>query len=160
LGLVLKEVVDVPDGVHALDATGVLTAEDYAHVFAPLVDRLRRADQRLRLLYQFGPGFTRLTPGALWADSKLGVRYARLLDGCALVSDIDWLREPGRGIATWMPCPMRVYGNDQRDEAAAWLAALPRGQDPSVRQILRAYVGGTGGASVGIAKVAMRAVRR
>lgn len=149
----LTELVQVPAGVHALEATDVVTADDYAQVFAPLIDRLAREGQRLRLLYQFGPGFTRLTPGALWADSTLGVRYLPLLDGCALVSDIDWIREPGRGIAAWVPCPMRVYANEQRDEAAAWLAALPRCQRPSTTQFLRAYVGGTGGAVVSLGKL-------
>ncbi|HTZ14320.1 MAG TPA: STAS/SEC14 domain-containing protein [Mycobacterium sp.] len=149
----LTELVDVPAGVHAIEATDVVTSDDYAQVFAPLVDRLAREGQRLRLLYQFGPGFARLTPGALWADSLLGVRYLPLLDGCALVSDIDWIREPGRGIAAWVPCPMRVYADEQRDEAAAWLAALPQCQRPSTTQFLRAYVGGTGGAVVSLGKV-------
>lgn len=149
----LKELAEVPKGVHALEATDVVTSEDYAKVFAPLVDRVRREGQRLRLLYQFGPGFTRLTPGALWADSKLGVQYLPLLDGCALVSDINWIREPARGIATWMPCPMRVYANEQQDEAATWLAALPQSQGPSTTQVIRAYVGGTAGAVVSIGKL-------
>lgn len=149
----LKELVDVPDGVHALEASDVVTADDYAKVFAPLVDRVRWQGGRLRLLYQFGPGFERLTPGALWADSKLGARYLPLLDGCALVSDIDWIREPARGIAGWLPCPMRVYANEQREDAAAWLSVLPRGQDPTNWQFVRAYVGGTGGAVASLGKL-------
>ena len=149
----LTELVEVPEGVHALDASGVVTSDDYAQVFAPLVDRLRQEGQRLRLLYQFGPGFIRLTPGGLWADSTLGAQYLPLLDGCAVVTDIDWIREPARGIARWMPCPTRVYANEQRDEAGAWLAALPRCQRPSTAQFLRAYVGGTGGAVVSLGKL-------
>jgi hypothetical protein len=150
---VLTELVEVPEGVHALDASGVVTSDDYAQVFAPLVDRVRREGQRLRLLYQFGSGFTRLTPGALWADSTLGAQYLPLLDGCAVVSDIDWIREPARGIAAWMPCPTRVYATDQRDEAAAWLAALPQCRSPSTSQVLRAYIGGTGGLVVSLGKL-------
>jgi hypothetical protein len=150
---VLTELVDVPEGVHALEATGVVTSDDYAHVFTPLVDRVRREGRRLRLLYQLGPGFARITPGALWADSKLGVHYLPLLDGCAVVSDIDWIREPARGIAAWVPCPMRVYADEQRDDAAAWLSALPRGQDPTNWQFVRAYVGGTSGAVASLGKL-------
>jgi hypothetical protein len=150
---VLKELIDVPEGVHALEARGVVTSDDYAQVFAPLADRIRRDGQRLRLLYHFGPGFTRLTPGALWADTRLGAECLPLLDGCALISDISWIRESARTIAAWMPCPMRVYTNEQRDEAATWLAALPQGQGPSNTQVVRAYIGGTGGAVVSIAKL-------
>jgi hypothetical protein len=150
---VLKELAGVPPGVHGLEAEGVVTSDDYAQVFAPLVDRVRREGQRLRLLYQFGPSFTRLTPGALWADSMLGFRYLPLLDGCALVSDVAWIREPARGIAAWMPCPMRVYADDQRGAAATWLAALPDGRGPSGMQMIRAYIGGTTGAVAGLGKL-------
>ena len=86
----LKELTGMPDGIQALEAAGTVTTDDYQRVFAPLVDRARRTGSRIRLLYQFGPGFERITVGALWADARLGLGYLRLLDGCAVVSDIGW----------------------------------------------------------------------
>lgn len=139
----LNELTTVPAGIQALEAAGTVTKDDYDRVFAPLVDRVRRTGGRLRLLYQFGPGFERLTPGALWADTRLGFGYLPLLDGCAVVSDIGWIRAPTRGIGAAMPCPVRVYDNDERDEALAWLASLPRGADVSIRETAKAFVGGT-----------------
>jgi hypothetical protein len=56
----------------------------------------------MRLLYQFGPGFERIAPVALWADIRLGLGYLRLLDGCAVVSDVEWIRKPTRSIGSWM----------------------------------------------------------
>jgi hypothetical protein len=56
---VLRQLSDVPDGVQALEAARSVTSDDYAQVLAPLVERVRRAGQRLRLLYQFGPSFAR-----------------------------------------------------------------------------------------------------
>ncbi|MCA2250997.1 STAS/SEC14 domain-containing protein [Mycobacterium intracellulare] len=139
----LKELASVPAGIQALEAVGTVTAEDYDRVFAPLVDRARRTKGRMRLLYQFGPGFERITAGALWADTRLGVGYVAVLDGCAVVSDIEWIRAPARGIGAWMPCPTRVYGNDERDDAVAWLASLPRGAGVSKRDTAKAFIGGT-----------------
>jgi len=149
----LVQMSGLPGGVHGLEARGTVTSEDYDQVFAPLVDRVRQGGQRLRLLYQIGPNFSRLTPGALWADSRLGARYLPVLDGCALVTDIDWIRDPGRSLATWMPCPVTVYDNAHRDDAARWLASLPAGDEPSIAQIAKAYVGGTCGAAVSIMKL-------
>ena len=111
----LKELTGVPAGVQALEAVGTVTTDDYRRVFAPLVEGARRSGGRMRLLYQFGPEFRRITAGALWADTRLGVGYLRLLDGCAVVSDIGWIQAPTRGIGAWMPCPVRVYDNDERD---------------------------------------------
>lgn len=139
----LKQLAGVPDGIQALEAVGTVTTDDYDRVFAPLVDRARRTSGRMRLLYQFGPGFERITPGALWADTRLGLSYLVLLDGCAVVSDIDWIRAPAHGISAWMPCPMRVYDNDKRDDALAWLASLPHGAAVPVRDMAKAFIGGT-----------------
>lgn len=118
------QIPGLPDGVEGLEARGTLTSSDCAQVFAPLVDRHRQGRQRLRLLYQFGPDFDRFTLGALWADSSLGARYLPVLDGCAMVTAIDWIGSPGRSIGTWLPCPVRVYDNAHRDDAARWLASL------------------------------------
>lgn len=149
----LVPISDLPEGVQGIEARGTVTRNDYYQVLGPLIDRLRNGGERMRLLYQFGPDFSRITPGALWADSRLGAGYIALMDGCALVSDIDWIREPGRGIATWLPCPMRVYDNARRDESANWLASLPAIGAPSKVQTAKAYVGGTAGASVNVAKL-------
>jgi hypothetical protein len=75
------------------------------------------------------------------------------MDGCALVTDIDWIQAPGRSIATWLPCPMRVYDNAHRAEAACWLEGLPVSGHPSAVQTAKAYIGGTGGAAISIAKL-------
>jgi hypothetical protein len=91
--------------------------------------------------------------GALWADSRLGARYLPVLDGCAMVTDIDWIRDPGRSVANWMPCPVRVYDNAHRDDAARWLALLATAGQPTIAQTATAYVGGTVGASASIAKL-------
>lgn len=140
----LKELTGMPAGIQALEAVGTVTAADYDRVFAPLVDRARRTGGRMRLLYQFGPSFRRITPGALWADTRLGVSYGRLLDGCAVVSDVGWIRAASRSIGAWMPCPVRVFQDDERDDAVAWLTSLPGGAGASTRDLARAYLGGVG----------------
>ena len=151
----LRELTGLPAGIQGLEAAGTVTADDYERVFAPLVDQAQRAGSRMRLLYQFGSGFERITPGALWADTRLGFSYVQLLDGCAVVSDIGWIRAPARGIGVWMPCPVRVYDNGERDDGVAWLASLPKGAEVPVRDIAKAFVGGVGGALGSLAKLVL-----
>jgi hypothetical protein len=144
---------DLPSGVHGLVARGTVAADDYARAFAPLVNRIQRSGERLRLLFWFGPSFERITLGALWADSWLGTRYISVMDGCALVTDIDWVSEPARGIAPWLPCPMQVYDNEHQGDAARWLSSLPARHEPSTAQTAKAYLGGTAGATLNLAKL-------
>ncbi|WP_231989256.1 MULTISPECIES: STAS/SEC14 domain-containing protein [unclassified Mycobacterium] len=143
----------MPAGVQALEAAGRVTTDDYERVFAPLIDRARAAGHRMRLLYQFGPDFESITPGALWADARLGSRYVRLLDGCAVLSDVDWIRAPARGIGGFMPCPVRVYDGDERDDAVAWLTSLPGRADVSIRDMAKAYLGGSFAAAASLGRL-------
>lgn len=148
----LQRLAEVPDGVQALDAVGVVTKRDYEDAFTPLVDEAWCEGTRLRLLYECGPRFARLTAGALWADARLGLRYLRLLDGCAVVSDKSLIRGSTRRIGAWMPCPVRVFGNDDREQALEWLSSLPRHEGVSAASIAAAYLGGLGAVVSGFIK--------
>lgn len=123
----LEQLKDLPPGIDGLKATGKITKDDYECIFEPLVDRARREGRRLRFLYDLGPKFEGFTPGAAWEDAKLGLRSIRLFDGCAIVSDLGWVREATRFIGFLMPCPVQVFSNRERDRAIEWLRALPEG---------------------------------
>ncbi len=107
----------------------------------------------MRLLYGFGQDFQRITVGALWADTRLGMGYLRLLDGCAVVSDIGWIRAPSRAIGSWMPFPIQVYDNDKRDDAVAWLTSQAECADVSALEIAKADIGGVGAALVSLGRL-------
>lgn len=123
----LELLKDLPDGIDGVRAVGKISAQDYQQVFEPLLDEARREGRRLRLLYEFGPPFQGFTPGAAWEDAKLGLRSMQLLDGCAIVTDSNWVREAARLGAVLLPCPVRIFGNADREAAIEWLRSLPQG---------------------------------
>ena len=129
----LEALRDLPPGIEGLNATGRITKEDYERVFEPLVEGARREGRRLRFLYDLGPEFEGFTPGAAWEDAKLGLRSMRLFDGCAIVSDLGWIRESTGLVGFLMPCSVRVFGNRERDEAVEWLRSLPEEASASLR---------------------------
>src|ERR1019366_2028637 len=115
------------------NAIGKMSKEDYEQVFVPLFDEIRREGRRIRLLYQLGSEFEGFTPGAAWEDAKIGLHSMRLFDGCAVVTDLTWIREMTRLAGFLMPCPVRVFGNQERDHAIEWLGSLPEGAAVSHR---------------------------
>lgn len=122
----LEMLSDVPEGVVAVKAIGKLTSEDYEKVLEPVIDEARRVGRRIRFLYQVGPEFEGFTPGAAWEDMKLGLRSLRTFAACAIVSDRDWIRDSARIAGFLLPCPVRVFSNDDRGRAIEWLASVPR----------------------------------
>jgi hypothetical protein len=131
--IMLERIQNLPGGIDGVRAVGRVSKEDYEQVFGPLVGSARREGRRLRLLYQVGPEFEGFTTGAAWEDAKLGLASLRLLDGCAVVTDIGWIRESTRLLAFVLPCPVRVFGNGQLGAAVEWLRSLPEGPGVSHR---------------------------
>ncbi|MFD5393245.1 STAS/SEC14 domain-containing protein [Streptomyces sp. NPDC127097] len=129
----LERLKDAPAGVDAVKAAGTVSKTDYERVIGPLVSGARSEGRRIRLLYEFGPEFRSFSPGAGWEDLKIGMSSLRLFEGCAVVSDIGWIRESTRLTSFLMPCPVRVFGNQERDEALRWLSSLPEGPGISHR---------------------------
>jgi hypothetical protein len=120
----LERLKDLPAGIDGLCASGTLSAEDYERVMVPVLEDARREGRRVRLLYQFAPEFSGFTPGAAWEDARVGLRYLRLFDGCAIVGDIAWIRDASRLAGLFMPCPVRTFPNSERASAVAWLESL------------------------------------
>ena len=121
----LEKLNDLPLGIEGLRATGEVTESDYEQIVVPLLEEARRGGRRIRFLYQFGPEFKGFSVGGAWQDTKVGLRFMRLFAGCAIVTDLDWLKEGTHLMGFFMPCPVRVFGNQDLAAAASWLAALP-----------------------------------
>jgi hypothetical protein len=130
----LEKLNDLPRGIDGLKAIGRITREDYDKVVEPILDAARRDGRRIRFLYELGADFDGFTPGAAWEDAKVGFRSLRLFDGCAIVSDVGWIRESARFFGFIMPCPVRVFENQARGKAIEWLGTLP--ETPAISQRL------------------------
>jgi SpoIIAA-like len=121
----LERIEGLPNGIDGVSAAGKVSKEDYDHVLVPLIDEARREGRRLRFLYQFGPDFGGFSPAALLQDVKIGLHSSGLFDGCAVVTDVGWIRESTRVVGFFMPCPVRLFGSQELNEAIGWLASLP-----------------------------------
>ena len=122
----LETIPNMPEGIVAIKAVGTITAEDYASVVESMFDGARADGRRLRVLLQLGPEYEGFTAGAVWEKAGIWMRHPGLwqeIEGYALVSDIHWVAELVHLAGLLVPFPMRVFGNDALDEAAAWLAS-------------------------------------
>jgi hypothetical protein len=77
-----------------------------------------------------GPEYDGFTADAVWGKAEAWRHHpslVRMIDGYAIVTDLRWVREWLNLVGFLMPFPLRVFGNDERDEAIAWLGSLPEG---------------------------------
>lgn len=123
----LEMLKDTPPGIDCVKAAGTVSKEDYEQVIEPLLEMARREGRRVRFVYQLGLDFEGFTPSAAWEDAKVGLRNMRLFDACAVVTDLAWIQDATKLAAFMMPCPVRVFGNQERNKAIEWLRSLPSG---------------------------------
>ena len=114
---------EMPEGVIGVEATGKLSAEDYAAVLAPALDAATEGGGKIRIVRFFPGEFDGMEPGAMWQDMKTGVREWSAWERIALVTDHVWMRDGLRLLAWAIPGEVKAFSASERDAAVAWTAA-------------------------------------
>jgi hypothetical protein len=123
--VVIERLTDMPSGTVGFRAAGEIEREDYDDVLVPELHRALQAGGGLRTLFLI-EDLEEIEPGALWADSKLGldigVRHHEAWIRSAIVTDIEWMARATRLFAWMIPGEARVFPRGQLEAAKAWIA--------------------------------------
>jgi len=112
---------DLPSGVLGVRAHGKVTSADYQEVLLPAVEGALANEERLSLYYEIAEDFEGFELGAMWEDTKLGLRHLLEWKKVAVVSDLSWLRLTMKGFGWLVPCPFRSYSRERMAEARDWI---------------------------------------
>ncbi len=121
----LERIEDLPRGVDGVRASGKVSRQDYPSVMDAMLDEARRSQKKLRLLYEMGPAFQGFTLMGALADTRVGLSSVPLVEGCAVVSDLPFVRRSSRRFGFFVPYPLRVFSSSEREAAVTWLSSLP-----------------------------------
>ena len=113
----------VPDNLIVAVAHGKVTGEDYANVFVPAIEEKLNTHKKVRLLYQIATDFDGYTAEAIWDDAKLGFAHWTAFEKVAVVADVPWITNSVKLFRFIMPCPVKVFSNNELHDAKAWVAA-------------------------------------
>ena len=119
----IKLLPNLPANVIGIIASGEVTANDYETVLIPAIEAALKEHGGVRVLYQLGPDFTGFTSGAMWDDMRLGLAHLKAWEKLAIVTDLNWLTGATRLFGLVMPCPVKVFSNDEFAEAVNWISA-------------------------------------
>ena len=115
----IRRLDDMPDGVIGLEASGEVSADDYRDVMVPSLTSALESGG-VRLLYVVAE-HTKFTAGAAFADAKLGLGHLKGWERIAVVTDEDWLENSIKAFGWMMPGEVKVFDDDEIEEATAWL---------------------------------------
>ena len=109
------------DGIVAMRAVGKVTGDDYRHVLAPAVAKATAGGRKARLLLELGAGFDGYDPGAILADTSLGISHLASFERIAVVTDADWIRRAVHLFGGFIPGDVRLFGTASADAAGEWI---------------------------------------
>ena len=104
-----------------MEASGEVTGDDYKNVLVPLIDAAHVGGSKVRLLYVLGE--VSVSASGAWADTKLGIEHFASFERIAVVTDTDWVEHAVRALGWVIPGEVKVFDDDERDEAISWLAS-------------------------------------
>lgn len=113
---------DMPPGTVGFEATGRVSRENYADVLVPAVESAA-ASGPVRLLYVLGDDFESYSPGAMWSDTRLWAGHVGAWERLAVATDVDWVENAVHAFGWLVHGKVRVFDDDDVDEAKAWLVA-------------------------------------
>ncbi len=118
----LELIQEMPENVVAIRASGKVTGEDYDNVFIPAVEEKLAVQDKIRILYHLGEELSGFTGGAMWDDAKVGIRHLSAFEKMAIVTDASWIAGAVKVFALVIPCPVKLFSNDQLSDAKAWVS--------------------------------------
>jgi hypothetical protein len=117
----LTKIEGLPTNVIGVSAEGTVTQSDYESILIPLLEDKYRKGDRIRFLYQIGADFSGFTAGAALDDFRVGTKFLRLFERCAVVTDVAWIRNATQWMGSFMPCPTKVFATTEYKAAVTWL---------------------------------------
>jgi hypothetical protein len=113
---------NVPDNVIAFKFSGKVSGDDYESVLIPAMEAALKKHDKVRALGQLGPEFTGFETAAMWDDTKVGLKHYTRWEKIALVTDTEWVIRSVKVFGFLVPGEVKLFGNDQLDEALTWVA--------------------------------------
>jgi hypothetical protein len=117
----IEKIPHLPDNVLGFTAKGTVTVNDYESIIIPAVEELFSRLGKVRFLYHLGEDFTGFEAGAMWQDTKLGLKHLQGWEKMAIVSDIEWVRAAVKIFRLVIPGHVRMFHNNELAEATRWV---------------------------------------
>jgi len=117
----IEEIPNLPDHIAGFTGSGHITGLDYESVLIPTVEEKLKNHDKIDLLYHLPPSFAGFEAGALWDDAKVGLAHRSEWGRVAMVCDISWMNHAAKIAGFLISGEVRVFSNDQYQQALAWL---------------------------------------
>lgn len=118
----LKIMKGLAKGIVGIEGSGRITKNDYVNVLEPILEKARTHDEKVAILFYLNDTYEGYTPGAVFEDTTLGLKYFNVMKRCAVVTDSALITGAVSLFAPIIPIDFKSYKISELSEAKEWLA--------------------------------------
>jgi hypothetical protein len=123
-GATMIEVLAESQGnVIGVKFSGEITTREYEETLMPRFEAVLKEHGKARLMYFVDEGFQGAEAGAMWDDTKLGIKHRHDFEKPALVGGAKWMEWLTKFCATFLTGEIKTFPLEQLQEAWIWLKA-------------------------------------
>jgi hypothetical protein len=107
--------------VFGIKGSGKITTRDYEEVLIPRLEAVLQEQGKMRLLYLLAEDFEGWEAGAMWDDTKFGLKHRKDFEKVALVGGARWMEVLMKLFGTLMEGEIKNFPREQLQDAWEWL---------------------------------------
>ena len=107
--------------VFGVKVSGKITGQEYEDVIIPGVEAILREHDKVRFMWLLDDSFQGAAAGAVWDDTKFGLKHRHDFEKLALVGGSKWMEWLTKLAAKFISGETRVFPAEQLQEAWDWL---------------------------------------
>ncbi len=104
-------------------ARGKITSRDYEEVLIPRLESAIQEQGKVRLLCQVEEDFQGMEAGAMWDDTKFGMKHRKDFEKMALVGGTRWMDWLMKLFSPLMEGELKAFSQEQLQEAWEWVTS-------------------------------------
>jgi len=101
--------------------SGKITTREYEATLIPRFEAVLKEHGKARLMYVVDEGFEGAEAGAMWDDTKLGIKHRHDFEKLALVGGAKWMEWLTKFCAKFFSGETKTFPLEQLQEAWVWL---------------------------------------
>jgi hypothetical protein len=107
--------------VFGVKMSGKITAREYEDVIIPGLETVFQEHGKARFMYLLDESFQGAEAGAMWDDTKLGLKHRKDFEKLALVGGSKWMDWLTKLAAKFISGETKTFTSEQLQEAWDWL---------------------------------------
>lgn len=101
--------------------SGRITTREYEETIIPRLEAVLKEHGKARFMYVVDEGFEGAEAGAVWDDTKLGIKHRHDLEKLAMVGGAKWMEWLTKLFAKFISGETRTFPLEQLQDAWVWL---------------------------------------